>query len=250
MIGPLCEEKKLVVPQNEKELVELFKKFGPQCYALRDLSFYSDYPDCVATKADSGVQVRIEFEFRSSSFLAHKHYAHLCDWVVCWIDNSPRLRELGLEVKEFRRAFGLGFNVWFQGAKDEYAEAISDLQQDQTTYYWSVAQAAHKGDLVIFWLASPYSYFWDLFELLDDPHYERKPGWRTKPDYMATIKRVAALEVPIRWEWLKSHPVLKESAFVRCQMQGRTPATDYWTELYQMITAVNPQCAEPLARFL
>ena len=238
---------KLVVPRSEEELVKLFKQFGLQYYGLRDPSYYIDCPDCVATKADSGVQVRIEFELKSSNFFQHKHHASECDWVVCWIDNSPRLRGLGLEVKEFRRVFGLGFNVWFQPAKGEYAEEISDLQED--TYGWSVAQAAHKGDLLIPWLTLPDSCFLDLFELLEDARYVRKPGWRTKPDYMAVIKRVAALDQPITWHQLKYHPILHQSDFVQCQMTGRRSATKYWPELYQMIVAANPQCAEPLARF-
>jgi len=70
--------------------------------------------------------------------------------VVCRIDDCPPLRDR-LEVKEFQRIFGLGFNVWFQGAKGGYAEAISELLDNDLC---SVAHGAHKGDLVLFWRAS------------------------------------------------------------------------------------------------
>jgi acyl-coenzyme A synthetase/AMP-(fatty) acid ligase len=43
---------------------------------------------------------------------------------------------------------------------------------------------------------------------------------------------------------------LRESNFVRCNMQGRICATSDWRQLYQVIIAANPQCAGALARFL
>src|SRR5262245_48156566 len=187
----------------------------------------------------------VEFEFKSSNFLQHKHDPDQCDWVVCWIDGCPRPREF-LEVKEFRRIFGLGFNVWFQAAKGEYAEGISELPDSDT---WSVALQAHKGDLVLFWRAHPYSSLRDIFELQEDARYDRSPDWRSEPDYMALIKRVATLDEPIHWDQLKNHPFLRDSNFIRRNMQGRICATPHWPWLYQMISAANPQCATALARF-
>jgi hypothetical protein len=206
--------------------------------------FPGGFPDCVATRDNS--KIRIEFELKSSNFLSHKHDPSQCDLVVCWIDDCPRLREF-LEVEEFQRVFGLGFNVWFQGAKGGFAEGISELLDSDL---WSVALGAHKGDLVLFWRAHPYSSLRDIFELEEDARYIPSPDWRSEPDYMAQIKRVATLDEPIHWDELKNHPHLRDSNFVRRNMQGRICATFHWSWLYQMIIATNPQCAGALVRFL
>ncbi len=49
-------------------------------------------PDCVAIK--DGKEIRIEFEYKASNFLAHKHDPSKVDLVVCWIND----RELSIPV--------------------------------------------------------------------------------------------------------------------------------------------------------
>ena len=75
-------------PLNEQGVVFLF---GMIC---RDLGFIveavrTDYPDCEAKrridkKRDSWERVRIEFEYKSSSFKDHGHNPEMCDLIICW----------------------------------------------------------------------------------------------------------------------------------------------------------------------
>jgi hypothetical protein len=128
-------------------------------------------------------------------------------------------------------------NVWFQSVKEEYAYAISNVQKGGI---WSVAATAQKGDLVLFYRASPYSSVQDIFYLLSDAR-EVEAGWKPGLDHMAQIRRACTLKEPIRW---------KDSPFVRMQMQGRFSATDYWPQLYQLIVSHNPDCEKALAGFI
>jgi hypothetical protein len=75
-------------PLNELGVVFLFgmvcNELGFVVEALR-----SEYPDCEAKRridksGNKWEKVRIEFEFRSSSFKVHGHKPELCDVIVCW----------------------------------------------------------------------------------------------------------------------------------------------------------------------
>ncbi|MFQ5762282.1 MAG: hypothetical protein ACE5PO_04525, partial [Candidatus Bathyarchaeia archaeon] len=44
-------------------------------------------------------EVLIEFEYKSSNFLAHKHDVNQCDLIVCWVHDW---RECPLEVIELK----------------------------------------------------------------------------------------------------------------------------------------------------
>jgi hypothetical protein len=44
--------------------------------------------------------VRLEFEFKSRNFLAHRHDAKKCDVIVCWEDDWP---DCPLDVVELKR---------------------------------------------------------------------------------------------------------------------------------------------------
>ena len=72
-------------PENELGVVFLFSQIAKR------LQFHIEtiraaYPDCIAYRhsGDREKRVRIEFEYRSSSFRAHKHDAKKCDCIVCW----------------------------------------------------------------------------------------------------------------------------------------------------------------------
>jgi hypothetical protein len=90
-------------PLNEQGVVFLF---GMIC---RDLGFIVEavrtgYPDCEAKrridkKRDSWERVRIEFEYRSSSFKDHGHNPRICDVIICW---EHDWLECPLEVLELR----------------------------------------------------------------------------------------------------------------------------------------------------
>jgi len=94
-------------PLNEQGVVFLF---GMVC---RDLGFIveavrTDYPDCEAKrrtdkKRDSWERVRIEFEYKSSSFRDHGHNPEMCDLIICW---EHDWLECPLETLELKSIIG------------------------------------------------------------------------------------------------------------------------------------------------
>ena len=87
-------------PLNEKGVILLFG------YYLQDLGIShveeikSGFPDAIAMQSIGNgryKRIRIEFEFRSSSFLRHGHPINECDLIVCWIHDWP---ECPLDVIE------------------------------------------------------------------------------------------------------------------------------------------------------
>ena len=93
-------------PVNEAGVVFVFgmvaQKLGIEVERMQ-----SEFPDCEAMReveAGRWQRVKIEFEFASRNFQAHKHPAEGCDLIVCWIHNWPECPE-SLEVIELRRVF-------------------------------------------------------------------------------------------------------------------------------------------------
>jgi len=81
-------------PVNEMGVVFLFGMMAEELgFAVE--SVQAGFPDCEAKrklKKDRWQRVRIEFEYRSSNFLQHKHDISGCDLIVCWEHdwrNSP-----------------------------------------------------------------------------------------------------------------------------------------------------------------
>lgn len=105
IVGDLINFRGLVyAPLNEQGVVFLFGKIA------HDLNMYVEeikpgFPDCIARRfvGKGWERVRIEFEYRSSNFLAHKHDAEECDVIVCWEHDwkgSPlEVIELSSEIK-------------------------------------------------------------------------------------------------------------------------------------------------------
>ncbi len=97
-------------PINELGVVFLFGMVAEQLgFAVEAIR--APFPDCIAkrrkdNKGNSGrlQSVRIEFEFRSSNFKAHKHDAAECDLLVCWTHDWP---ECPIEVLELATAIKL-----------------------------------------------------------------------------------------------------------------------------------------------
>lgn len=81
-------------PVNELGVVFLF---GIIAYELgfEVESVQAGFPDCLAKrkiKGDRWQSVRIEFEYKASNFLLHKHSLDGCDLIICWENdwlNSP-----------------------------------------------------------------------------------------------------------------------------------------------------------------
>jgi hypothetical protein len=134
-----------------------------------------------------------------------------------------------------------GFNVWFQPAKGEYAEIIGEIDDSDS---WSVPAQSSDGDLLLFYLAAPNSCVFDLFVANGPVKRIDKAAWKGgKPDDMAAIRRVCTLEEPLCWEEMKLDDRLKNSHFIKMQMQGRYLASDYWHVLLEIIVSHNPDLA-------
>ncbi len=91
-------------PLNEKGVILLFG------YYLQDLGIShveeikSGFPDAIAMQSIGNgkyKRIRIEFEFRSSSFIRHNHPIDECDVIVCWIHDW---HDCPLEVIELQTA--------------------------------------------------------------------------------------------------------------------------------------------------
>ncbi len=91
-------------PLNEKGVILLFG------YYLQDLGIShveeikAGFPDAIAMRSIGNgkyQRVRIEFEFKSSSFVKHGHDIEECDLIICWIHDW---RDCPLEVIELSTA--------------------------------------------------------------------------------------------------------------------------------------------------
>jgi hypothetical protein len=117
--APLCPRGLLLAPTTELGVVFLFGVLAPEL-GFAVLRIQPSFPDCEALRAPDPAavrsgevsasrwqRVRIEFEFRSSSFRQHGHDAAGCDLIVCWEDDWP---EAPVEVVELRKyvAGGVG----------------------------------------------------------------------------------------------------------------------------------------------
>lgn len=73
-------------PKNEQGLIALF------CMQIHNseweiVSIDTLFPDAVLRHG--GVEWRVEFEFKASNFVAHRHDFTECDLIVCWEDDLP-----------------------------------------------------------------------------------------------------------------------------------------------------------------
>ncbi|MCK4231751.1 hypothetical protein KAX21_02260 [candidate division WOR-3 bacterium] len=78
-------------PTNELGVVYLFGVLH-EVFGLQIESIQSGFPDCIARRQiarDRWEEVRIEFEYESKTFLAHKHNPEAIDVIVCWKHNWP-----------------------------------------------------------------------------------------------------------------------------------------------------------------
>jgi hypothetical protein len=71
-------------PKNEMGVVV---RFAQECESAgwEIVSVQSAFPDCVIRNMETKETIKVEFEFNSSSFYAHRHNAKGCDLIVCWL---------------------------------------------------------------------------------------------------------------------------------------------------------------------
>lgn len=94
--GPLAH-----APTNELGVVYLFGALADQL-GFMVMRIQNEFPDCEAMRNsghDRWQRLRLEFEFESRNFLAHRHDPEGCDLVVCWTHNWPECPD-NLEVLE------------------------------------------------------------------------------------------------------------------------------------------------------
>ena len=210
---------------------------------LTKKSFYIEdirpqFPDCIAYRrmGDSERKCRIEFEFRSSNFKAHRHDSSKCDVIVCWHHDWPEVPK-GVEVIELKRYFGVSRKVWIQQAIKSQCEYLDEHNRMK----WALSKRATPGDVLLMYKCAPVSAITDVFVFSGNDIARGGAGWREGEAYFGEIRRICHLVSPIFLDDLRKHRVLKTASFVRRNMQGvGLLATEYWPYLYDMILERNP----------
>lgn len=87
-------------PINEQGVVFLFGKLHKELGIIVE-SIQTGFPDARARKKHKSgwIEVKIEFEYKSSNFLIHKHNLKDCDMIVCWVHDW---KECPIEVIELK----------------------------------------------------------------------------------------------------------------------------------------------------
>jgi len=87
-------------PSCEQEVVAAFSVIATRLgFAILDLG--TAFPDCRGRRIDTKTEVRIEFEYRSSDFVAHGHSPDACDIIVCWEQDVKLAQPEVIALKEF-----------------------------------------------------------------------------------------------------------------------------------------------------
>jgi len=232
-------------PTNELGVVFIFAHLANK-WRIRVDEIQPGFPDCTAYQKVRGQEkrIRIEFEFRSRNFKIHGHDPSLCDCIVCWEHNWPDA-PAGLQIVELRREFGLGFNVWIMPTNEPWKKELESINSHDQ---WSLPSQCHKGDLILYYFTRPEKSINHVFVAADQVE-KVTADWKEGEDYMGPGRRVCRLKAPIFLNDLREHHVLSTAYFVRCGMQGRPNATEYWPYLHDMILRRNPTVEPKLRRF-
>jgi hypothetical protein len=239
--GPLS-----YAPQNELGVVFLFATMA-KGFGIRVETIRHGFPDCIAYKrTGSGEKrVRIEFEYRSSSFKRHGHSASKCDWIVCWKHDwtdAPR----NLRIIELRRELGLGFNVWIVPLAPEFDPEYRIRKGDRI---WSAPSQANEGDLVLWYISGEVGAITSIYRYVERA-YKDRAQWRGRgTDYFAEVRRVCSLKSPLFFQDMKTDRYLRTSNFIRANMRGRPNVLEYWPYLYRKIVRRNPSVERRLKKY-
>ena len=240
---PLTSGPLRYAPENELGVVFLFAYLAPRI-GLRVEMIQSRFPDCLAYRRTGKGErsLRIEFEYRSSNFRAHRHDPSRCDVIACWQHDWPDVPK-HLEVIELRNYFKLGPKVWIQPV---IRSQWPNLESRSTS--WGVSAQAGPGDLLLMYRCYPQTAITDLYVLVG-PLSRGQDGWRSGSAYFGAIRRVCHLASPVFLADLRRHRVLSSASFVRRNMQGNLHASEYWPYLYELIVSRNSRVHTALARF-
>lgn len=233
-------------PKNELGVVFLFASVARRLQ-FRIEEIRPAFPDCIAYRhaGESQKRVRIEFEFKSSSFKAHRHKVRECDCIVCWQHDWPDVPER-IEVIELKRFYGAQFKVWIQAAIKSQWHWLDERDRLD----WALSKRATPGDLLLMYRTLPNCSITDVFRFAGDQLRRGKASWRSGVAYYGHIKRVCTLDAPIFLRDLRQHKVLRRASFVRGNMQGvGLLVSEYWPYLYSMICERNPKARKALADY-
>ena len=232
------------VPQNELGVVFLFSQIASKL-RIKVEQLKPKYPDCIAYQktAHGEKRIRIEFEYKSSSFKTHKHNKKDCDFIVCWEHDWPNIPD-NLKVIELRKYYGKGFSVWIQPAIKDQQYNLDDYKE----LSWGLSKRTSKGDLLLMYRCTPVKAIKDIFVLASGLK-RRKAGWRDGECYAGDIKLLCKLDGPIFLEDFKNHRILSTSSILRRNFQGNINATEYWPYLYEIIIKRNPSLKKTLEKY-
>jgi hypothetical protein len=231
-------------PQNELGVVFLFARVAPRLQ-FRIEQIRPRFPDCIAYKrtGDHERLVRVEFEFRSSSFRAHGHDPRQCDCIVCWHHDWPDCPDR-IEVIELKKYFHSVPKVWIQPARQDQWHWL----EGRRCVSWGLSKRATIGDLLLIYRCRPDKAIRDIYTVVGE--MERgKADWRKGDCYAAQIKRLCTLGSPVFLEDFRNHRILRTAWFVRTRFQGNLLVSEYWPYIYDMIVARNPQTKKALWAF-
>lgn len=233
-------------PENELGVVFLFARIAKKLQ-FRIEKIRAGYPDCIAYRhaGDSEKRVRIEFEFRSSSFRAHAHVSKECDCIVCWHHDWPTV-PARIEVIELKQYFGVSKKVWLQVAIKSQCHWLDE----RDVLEWALSKQATHGDLLLMYRGYPSCSITDVFRFAGHKLTRGRAGWREGDCYGGRIERICKLDSPIFLDDLRHHRILRTASFVRRNMQGAALlASEYWPYLYSIIYERNPKIRKILGRY-
>jgi hypothetical protein len=244
---PLKDAPLQYAPDNELGVVFLFSKIAKRLQ-FRIEQIHSAYPDCIAyiPAGDSEKRVTIEFEFRSSSFRAHRHDAKKCDYIVCWHHDWPGV-PARIKVISLKQWYGAPFKVWIQVAIKSQHHWLDEVNRIN----WALSPRVTSGDLLLMYRGYPECRITDVFRYSGTQLKRGAAGWREGECYGGKIERVCKLEAPIFLSDMRNHRVLRTAGFIRGNMQGTGGllVSEYWAYLYEMLCARNPKHRSVLAKF-
>jgi hypothetical protein len=231
-------------PENELGVVYLFANVAKK-FQLRIERIKPSFPDCIAYRrvGNSEKLVRIEFEYRSSNFHAHKHDARKCDCIVCWHHDWPDVPK-NLEIIELKQLFGWAFQVWIQPAIKDQCHFLDDFDELE----WALSKQTTPGDILLMYRCSPWKHISDVF-VLTERLYRKKADWRKGDCYAGHIRRICSLKSPVYLEDIRNHEILKDAVFIKRNMQGNHLVTGYWHYLHDMILQRNPRLKRTLSKY-
>ncbi len=237
----------LYEPRYEQGVVALFAAICEDEFGLRIAEVRQPYPDCLARRISAktgrlGRMVRIEFEYRSSSF---NHDPKGCDWLVCWTHDlgADELRRAGmrrLRVVELRAFFQLA-NVWVW----PYAAGQADdlpRRRGAWAETWTVPSQAKEGDVLLVYRTerghADRAAVTHVMEVGTNAVYDKRHSWGT--GYVADLRTILALPYPVPRTRIAGEATLAPGSYFRKPSPLGRSVLDDWPVIRRRLIAANP----------